>query len=266
MPNFNPYQKQPSIFNMGWQDWQKYQPAPQQQNLTQTPFGMLGGSGNFVENQPLAALIGQMGSPYSQENLARMQQLLAPLFQQQFGTLQQAQGVGLANASRTAQAEAASRGYDSSAALGSRFRSGVFGQFAPQFNQLAESQLQAPITLAGQERQEALQRLLALLSNSQFQENSTLAQQQQARGGVNDILGGFLGLGGQLGGAAILASDRRLKKNIVKIGKYNGLNVYRFDYVWGTPSIGVMADEVKKIKPDAVTTIGGYDFVNYGVL
>ena len=43
----------------------------------------------------------------------------------------------------------------------------------------------------------------------------------------------------------------------------NGLNVYTFDYIWGEPSIGVMADEVKTIRPEAVININGFDQVNY---
>lgn len=77
----------------------------------------------------------------------------------------------------------------------------------------------------------------------------------------------LLNLGGQIGGAMIMGSDRRLKKNIIKIGKHKGLNSYLFQYIkkpgW---FIGAMADEVKKIIPEAVINIGGYDHVNYGVL
>jgi len=76
----------------------------------------------------------------------------------------------------------------------------------------------------------------------------------------------LFGLGGALGSASILgfASDRRLKKNIQQIGRLpNGLKVYSFDYIWDEASVGVMADEVREIRPDAVTTINGYDYVNY---
>lgn len=78
------------------------------------------------------------------------------------------------------------------------------------------------------------------------------------------LLNSLFGLGGQLGSAAILASDRRLKKNIRFIGKLpNGLNAYRFSYLWGGDHVGVMADEVKQIKPEAVITVDGIDFVDY---
>ena len=64
-----------------------------------------------------------------------------------------------------------------------------------------------------------------------------------------------------------LRSDRRLKKNIVRIGELaEGLGVYAYDYVWPAPrQIGVMADEVRKFLPDAVVRgKDGYDMVDYG--
>lgn len=75
----------------------------------------------------------------------------------------------------------------------------------------------------------------------------------------------LLGTGTQ---AAFRFSDRRLKKRIKKIGEIkNGLNLYIYQYVWGEDSIGVMADEVKKIIPHAVKKhSSGYDMVNYGAL
>lgn len=76
--------------------------------------------------------------------------------------------------------------------------------------------------------------------------------------GFNDVFGGG-------GGAAAMFSDRRLKRNIRKIGALaNGLNLYSYTYLWGTFAIGVMADEVKKLIPDAVTKHeSGFDMVDY---
>ena len=62
-------------------------------------------------------------------------------------------------------------------------------------------------------------------------------------------------------------SDIRLKTNIVKLGvRADGLGVYAFDYVWGGPrNIGLMAQEVMHVYPDAVMTDGqGYLMVDYG--
>jgi hypothetical protein len=68
--------------------------------------------------------------------------------------------------------------------------------------------------------------------------------------------------------AAILAallSDRRFKTNVRMIGMHEvGVPLYLFDYVWGEPGIGVMADEVAKVKPHAVITLpSGAQAVNY---
>lgn len=68
--------------------------------------------------------------------------------------------------------------------------------------------------------------------------------------GINNLIG----LGGQLGGAAIAASDRRLKENIEKVGSDEFGNIYEFNYI-GNPQRyrGRIAQELKEIKPDAVS-------------
>lgn len=76
------------------------------------------------------------------------------------------------------------------------------------------------------------------------------------------------GLGGFLGG--IMASDRRAKTNIKLVGETSeGLGVYEFEYIWdkGQTRTGVMADEVAKVKPEALgPVIGGYQTVDYNKL
>ena len=66
--------------------------------------------------------------------------------------------------------------------------------------------------------------------------------------------------------AATTASDIRLKENISPVGKLdNGLTVYRFNYI-GNPhtQIGLIAQEVKDVKPEAVVKgEDGYWRVNY---
>ncbi|NOT21014.1 MAG: tail fiber domain-containing protein, partial [Sideroxydans sp.] len=63
-------------------------------------------------------------------------------------------------------------------------------------------------------------------------------------------------------------SDRRLKKNIKRIGTHHlGIGLYEFDYVWGEHAVGVMADEVKLVRPEAVIhRPDGYDMVDYSKL
>lgn len=79
-------------------------------------------------------------------------------------------------------------------------------------------------------------------------------------GGVGGILGG---IGSMASGG--LFSDRRLKTNIRKLGESFGLPVYSFNYLWNLAKdeIGFMADEVRKVYPEAVRKIGIYDAVDY---
>jgi len=72
-----------------------------------------------------------------------------------------------------------------------------------------------------------------------------------------------------------LFSDRTAKQNIVKIGQLdNGLNLYRFEYIDAMKDVaghgehvGVMADEVEHVFPEAVMMHdSGYKMVNYGVV
>lgn len=63
-------------------------------------------------------------------------------------------------------------------------------------------------------------------------------------------------------------SDRRLKTNVEKVGQLdNGLGVYEFEYTFDknkTRYVGVMADEVRKIQPEALgEQVEGYDTVRY---
>lgn len=72
-----------------------------------------------------------------------------------------------------------------------------------------------------------------------------------------------------IGGLASIFSDRRLKRDIVKIGEEaDGLGIYEFRYLTGIKRIvGVMADEVAKLRPHALgPKIEGYATVNYGAL
>jgi hypothetical protein len=64
-------------------------------------------------------------------------------------------------------------------------------------------------------------------------------------------------------------SDKRLKTDIHKVGKTDsGLNVYTYRYKSGGPiQMGVMAQEVEKKIPEAVTTRpDGMKAVYYGLL
>ena len=87
------------------------------------------------------------------------------------------------------------------------------------------------------------------------------ANQTQAQGGMMGGLGQLA-----MAGATAYASDRRLKENIKPVQKVGELMSYLFNYI-GKPEqyIGFMADEIKKIRPDAVMEINGFDHVNYAL-
>lgn len=79
-------------------------------------------------------------------------------------------------------------------------------------------------------------------------------------------------IGAGLGAAATAyASDRRLKKDIAKVGERDGLGIYEWVYRFdptNTRVRGVMADEVKIVRPDAYIENyrDGYAGVNYAAL
>jgi hypothetical protein len=83
------------------------------------------------------------------------------------------------------------------------------------------------------------------------------------------LMSAGIGAAGALGGAGIMkASDRRLKKNIKRIGTHvHGIGLYTWDYLWGEPFSGVMADEVEQVMPEAIVMHpSGFKMVNYSML
>lgn len=97
------------------------------------------------------------------------------------------------------------------------------------------------------------------LINTNYQQRLGAYQQQMAQS--QGLLGGLFGLGA----AGIMASDRRVKKDINKVGETDGgQNIYSFRYKSGGPmQLGLMAQEVEKDDPGAVVEIGGIKHVNY---
>ncbi|MCP4989836.1 MAG: tail fiber domain-containing protein [Colwellia sp.] len=94
---------------------------------------------------------------------------------------------------------------------------------------------------------------------------------QGAQGRTSNMLN--LLASGQDAAAAAGYSDRRLKDNIKKSGTENGFNVYTWDWNEKANQLGlhgsgkgVIADEVKKIKPEAVKRHAGFDTVDYQLI
>lgn len=108
------------------------------------------------------------------------------------------------------------------------------------------------------------------------------AEQQAQQGGMSS-LGGLLGGAMQMGGTIYAAaktptaaaptaaapSDRRAKIDIEKVADdKRGFGWYRFKYIWdkATEHIGVMADEIEKIIPEAVIDSKPFKMVNYALI
>lgn len=91
-------------------------------------------------------------------------------------------------------------------------------------------------------------------------------QKSTSTGGSPSTLGS---IASTVGGIASIFSDRRLKRDIEKVGEYpDGLGLYKYRYVGeDEPQVGVLADEVEKIRPWARgPNVFGYATVDYGAL
>lgn len=83
-------------------------------------------------------------------------------------------------------------------------------------------------------------------------------------GQYNSQMGGLYGLLGT-GALMYMMSDRRLKSGVRRIAEHPlGVGVYAYE-IGGRPTIGVMADEIETVLPEAVLTMSnGLKAVNYG--
>ena len=151
-------------------------------------------------------------------------------------------------------------------------------------NQLRNQNLQEQY----QQRGQPINEITALLSGSQVSQpnfinaartqipttdvagliNQNFAQQNDVfktqSGSWNDLVGGLLGAGGQIG-KGYMMSDVRVKENIAPMGSIlspkGELPLYAYDYKGehddGKRHFGPMAQDVEKLDPKAVKSIGG---------
>ncbi len=136
---------------------------------------------------------------------------------------------------------------------------GLLGDLGEVERGIAQDYATAPLSLL-----QAQQSLLSGLPLELFR-----TEQTTKTGTENpSLLGGIGKAAGTAAAVAGLFSDRRLKRNIKPLGVRDGLKWYSYNYVWGGPRHeGVMADEVQKVKPEAVTRHeSGFLMVNYGAL
>jgi hypothetical protein len=109
-----------------------------------------------------------------------------------------------------------------------------------------------------------------ILGATGAQYNAEVAATNAANAGAGGLMGGLM----KLGSAAVTKySDERLKTDIKKIGSLdNGLNLDSYNYKDGYDlpegrQVGVMAQEVEKVMPEAVVEMdNGFKGVNYAML
>jgi hypothetical protein len=180
------------------------------------------------------------------------------------------QGINLDQANRSSALEEQAYMQDRPLNLINALRSGNQVN-APQFQQFAQqATTQGPDILGA--------------TNAQYQAN--LGASNAANAGQSAMMSGLFGIGGAaLGGmyggpqGAMIGgqvgsgvgrsfSDVRLKKNIKRIGKHrSGVGLYEYDYIWGGgKQIGVMAQELEQVRPDAVFEVNGWKAVDYAAI
>lgn len=104
------------------------------------------------------------------------------------------------------------------------------------------------------------------------------SNEQESANNKNSAMSSLFGMGGQMIGGPVggfvgsavgsLFSDARLKENIEHIGEENGYPIYKFNYI-NIPEktyIGVMAQDVISINPQAVSESEGFMNVNYDMI
>ena len=123
---------------------------------------------------------------------------------------------------------------------------------------MSGSQVQNPNFISPRPAQVANTDVAGITMNAHDQAMQAWQQQMAQR---QSLFGGLLGLGSNL----IMASDRRVKTDVTKLGKTeDGLGIYKYRYKGSDqPQIGLMAQEVEKKKPAAVVEVGGLKMVNY---
>ncbi len=106
-----------------------------------------------------------------------------------------------------------------------------------------------------------------LLGAAQAQYQAALDAQNAKNAAFGNTMSGLFSLGSAALGNPFAFSDRRLKRNIKRVGTHStGVGLYEYD-VAGYRQRGVIAQELKAVRPDLVRRhASGYLTVNYGAL
>ena len=232
------------------------------QNVQQNMFGQALQGGNFANQAMLGQNQAQLGN-VAQSNQALQQNYANQLAAQQQNNqalqqmfANQQSGAGLSNQAQQQAYNQAMTQYNMPLNTLSALRTGAQVQ-NPSFVNSAQQ-----ATTSGAD----------ILGAAQMGYNAQMGDFNQKQAAQQNFNQGLMGLGG----AGIMAfSDIRMKENIKQIHWLpNGLPVYEFEYkpeykdIAGHGKfVGVMAQEVELVKPEAViTNADGYKMVNYGAL
>jgi len=270
------------------------------QNVQQNMFGQALQGGQFANQAMLGQNQAQLNN-VALSNQAAQQNYANQIAGTQLGNQAAQQNYGNQLAGLAFNNQASQQGYTNQLAAQQQQNQALQQMFANQqagANLSNQAQQQA-YNQAMTNYNMPLNTLSALRSGSQVQNPTFVNSAQQATTAGADILGatqagfnaqqgaynaqqaqnagltsGLMSLGGTLGAAAML-SDIRTKENIKPVGFLSsGLPVYEYEYKpkWKNIGgygkfIGVMAQEVEMVQPEAVITrLDGYKMVNYGVL
>lgn len=217
---------------------------------TQGTFANAAQAQQFEQNQGLADYFNQAqaqgyGQALSSANFANEAQ--AQGFNQGF------QNAGLSNAGRQQQIQEANYlrnlPIQDIASLMSA-SSGNAGVQGPNFENVSQVNM-APVDYTG-------------MVNNNY--NAATAQYNAKQAARSQMLGSIFGGIGSIGAAAITASDRRLKENLVRVSETTkGIPTYIFNYIGDKArQLGVMAQDVIKVIPEAVGFKDGFMTVDYG--
>jgi hypothetical protein len=258
------------------------------QNTAGTQAGNLLSNANYgAPGTNPATTIGNSTSGETQALLGQETSYLNPQFTQQTNQLQTqlaSQGIYPGSPAYTQQMQNLQLNQNQAV-------TGFLATAEPAAYQQATSSYELPLTMASQEMGLAQPAGVGLTSTPQETSqpanlegdvasantanmaayNAQLAQQNAMMSGLfglgaASISGGTGGFGNSLLGSALSGSDRRIKKNISRVGTlFDGTPVYRFQYIDGPPAwqIGVMAQDIEKFEPDAVVEIDGIKYVDY---
>lgn len=106
------------------------------------------------------------------------------------------------------------------------------------------------------------------LSNALNQANADYALRKAQLDSANTVgWGDMLAAAAEAAPDSIAISDIRLKENLEKLDKVDGINIYKFDYINGEKDqVGVIAQEIQEIMPECVVNDGKYLAVDYSKL